>query len=125
MLFLSVFVNRSVLSAFPKDRNSTKSLVYGVYVVEFVQTMLLTHDTFASFGYSFGDLEAFTEVRFSWLIVPIMGAAGTSGIFCSFSAAHREYSCFCQAVLLCIPNFHIVKVTDCPYICHLCSLPCS
>ncbi|KAK0454323.1 hypothetical protein EV421DRAFT_2029418 [Armillaria borealis] len=61
--------------AFPKDRKFTKCLVYGIYVVELVQTMLLTHDAFASFGYGFGDFEALTEVRFSWLIVPIMGAA--------------------------------------------------
>ncbi|SJK98173.1 uncharacterized protein ARMOST_01434 [Armillaria ostoyae] len=61
--------------AFPKDRKFTKCLVYGIYVVELVQTILLTHDAFASFGYGFGDFEALTEVRFSWLIVPIMGAA--------------------------------------------------
>ncbi|SJK98172.1 uncharacterized protein ARMOST_01433 [Armillaria ostoyae] len=61
--------------AFPKDRKFIKYLVYGIYIAEFVQTMLLTHDAFTSFGYGFGDLETFTEVRFSWLTVPIMGAA--------------------------------------------------
>ncbi|PBK58813.1 hypothetical protein ARMSODRAFT_946100 [Armillaria solidipes] len=61
--------------AFPKDRIFIKYLVYGVYIAEFIQTMLLTHDAFASFGYGFGDLETLTEVRFGWLTVPIMGAA--------------------------------------------------
>ncbi|PBK88461.1 hypothetical protein ARMGADRAFT_970944 [Armillaria gallica] len=61
--------------AFPRDRKFIKYLVYGIYVVEFVQTMLLTHDAFASFGYGFGDLKTLTEVRFGWLFVPIMGAA--------------------------------------------------
>ncbi|SJK98192.1 uncharacterized protein ARMOST_01453 [Armillaria ostoyae] len=61
--------------AFPKDRNFTKYLVYGVYIVEFVQTILVSHDVFATFGYGFGDIEALTEVHFNWLIIPIMSAA--------------------------------------------------
>ncbi|KAK0454347.1 hypothetical protein EV421DRAFT_1896273 [Armillaria borealis] len=64
--------------AFPKDKRSVKHLVYGIYIVEFVQTMLLTHDAFASFGYGFGDFEALTKVGFSWLTVPIMGAIAAS-----------------------------------------------
>ncbi|PBK61337.1 hypothetical protein ARMSODRAFT_965129 [Armillaria solidipes] len=60
--------------AFPNDRKSTKYLVYGVYIVEFVQTILVSHDVFAAFGYGFGDIEALTEVHFNWLIVPIMSA---------------------------------------------------
>ncbi|KAK0226561.1 hypothetical protein IW262DRAFT_1266478 [Armillaria fumosa] len=64
--------------AFPKDRKCTKYLVYGIYIVEFVQTMLLTHDAFAVFGYGFGDLEALIEIHFSWLIVPIIGAVAAS-----------------------------------------------
>ncbi|SJK98186.1 uncharacterized protein ARMOST_01447 [Armillaria ostoyae] len=60
--------------AFPKDRKFTKYLVYGVYIVEFVQTILVSHDVFATFGYGFGDIEVLTEVHFNWLIVPIMSA---------------------------------------------------
>ncbi|KAK0241062.1 hypothetical protein EDD85DRAFT_387889 [Armillaria nabsnona] len=60
--------------AFPKDRKFTKYLVYGIYVVEFVQTILVSHDVFATFGYGFGNIEALTEVHFNWLIVPIMSA---------------------------------------------------
>ncbi|PBK86492.1 hypothetical protein ARMGADRAFT_1168995 [Armillaria gallica] len=59
---------------FPKDRKFTKYLVYGIYVVEFVQTILVSHDVFAVFGYGFGNIEALTEVHFNWLIVPIMSA---------------------------------------------------
>ncbi|KAK0459364.1 uncharacterized protein EV420DRAFT_1642328 [Desarmillaria tabescens] len=61
--------------AFPKDRQFTKCLVYGIYTVEFVQTMLVTHDAFAMFGYGFGDIEALTDMHFDWLTVPIMSAA--------------------------------------------------
>ncbi|KAK0241046.1 hypothetical protein EDD85DRAFT_948138 [Armillaria nabsnona] len=61
--------------AFPKDRKITKCLVYGVYIVEFVQTMLFTHDAFAMFGYGFGDIEALIRMNFNWLTIPIMSAA--------------------------------------------------
>ncbi len=66
--------------AFPNDRRIIKYLVYGTYIVEFVQTILLSCDAFAKFGYGFGDLNALTDVHLSWLIGPIMGAAGTSSI---------------------------------------------
>ncbi|PBK61306.1 hypothetical protein ARMSODRAFT_1025823 [Armillaria solidipes] len=61
--------------AFPKDRQFTKCLVYGIYIVEFVQTMIFTHDAFAAFGYGFGDMEALTDMHFNWSIVPVMSAA--------------------------------------------------
>ncbi|KAK0222468.1 hypothetical protein EDD85DRAFT_1028256 [Armillaria nabsnona] len=62
--------------AFPKDRKITKYLVYGIYLVEFVQTILFTHDAFAKFGYGFGDIEALTRMYCNWLTIPIMSAAG-------------------------------------------------
>ncbi|PBK86564.1 hypothetical protein ARMGADRAFT_531211 [Armillaria gallica] len=61
--------------AFPKDRNFTKCLVYAIYIVEFIQTMLFTHDAFAMFGYGFGDIEALIRMNFNWLTIPIMSAA--------------------------------------------------
>ncbi|SJL00928.1 uncharacterized protein ARMOST_04243 [Armillaria ostoyae] len=60
--------------AFPNDRKFTKYLVYGVYIVEFVQTILVTHDTFSVFGYGFGDMDALIAMNFNWLTVPIMSA---------------------------------------------------
>ncbi|PBK87028.1 hypothetical protein ARMGADRAFT_1168900 [Armillaria gallica] len=59
--------------AFPKDRNFTKCLVYVIYIVEFIQTMFVTHDALAMFGYGFGDLEVLTRMDFNWLVVPVMG----------------------------------------------------
>ncbi|KAK0470811.1 hypothetical protein IW261DRAFT_1345158 [Armillaria novae-zelandiae] len=58
--------------AFPKDRQFVKSVVYGIYIVELVQTILVAHDAFAVFGYGFGDLEAITDMHFNWLILPVM-----------------------------------------------------
>ncbi|KAK0221075.1 hypothetical protein EDD85DRAFT_984014 [Armillaria nabsnona] len=83
--------------AFPNDRRFIKYLVYGIYVVEFVQTMVVAHDTFEAFGYGFGDIEVLTRINYDWLTVPIMSAVG----------------------LLCVPNFHIVKVMNHPDIRHL------
>ncbi|PBK88455.1 hypothetical protein ARMGADRAFT_997101 [Armillaria gallica] len=60
--------------AFPNDRKFTRYLVYGVYIVEFVQTILASHDAFGLFGYDFGDFEALTEIRLNWLTIPIMSA---------------------------------------------------
>ncbi|KAK0196023.1 hypothetical protein F5146DRAFT_951768 [Armillaria mellea] len=64
--------------AFPEDRKVTKYLVYGIYLVEFVQTMLVTHDAFTMFGYGFGDIEALTRIHFGWLTIPIMSAVAAS-----------------------------------------------
>ncbi|KAK0468772.1 hypothetical protein IW261DRAFT_1677177 [Armillaria novae-zelandiae] len=58
--------------AFPKDRNFIKFLVYGIYIIEFVETMLFTHDAFAVFGYGFGDIKALMGLHFYWVAVPIM-----------------------------------------------------
>ncbi|PBK84793.1 hypothetical protein ARMGADRAFT_943024, partial [Armillaria gallica] len=60
--------------AFPDDRQSTKYLVYGVYVIELVQMMLIAHDAFAMYGYGFGDIDALTRLNYNWLSVPIMSA---------------------------------------------------
>ncbi|KAK0226666.1 hypothetical protein IW262DRAFT_1431749 [Armillaria fumosa] len=58
--------------AFPKDRQFVKSVVYGIYIVELVQTILIAHDAFAMFGYGFGDLEAVTKMHLNGLVLPVM-----------------------------------------------------
>ncbi|PBK66303.1 hypothetical protein ARMSODRAFT_1021504 [Armillaria solidipes] len=64
--------------AFPNDRRFTKYLVYGIYAIEFVQTMLVAHDAFAMYGYGFGDIDALTRMNFFWLSGPIMSAVASS-----------------------------------------------
>ncbi|KAJ7444802.1 hypothetical protein B0H11DRAFT_2341875 [Mycena galericulata] len=58
--------------AFPNDQLVNKCLVYSVYVLEFIQTMLVTYAAFETFGYRFGDLSALGDVRFEWFSVPVM-----------------------------------------------------
>ncbi|SJL12918.1 uncharacterized protein ARMOST_16351 [Armillaria ostoyae] len=60
--------------AFPNDRRFTKYLVYGIYVTEFVQTTLVAHDMFATYGYGFGDIDGLAKMKFHWLTIPIMSA---------------------------------------------------
>ncbi|KAK0498686.1 hypothetical protein EDD18DRAFT_1350101 [Armillaria luteobubalina] len=63
--------------AFPNDRRFIKCLVYGIYVIEFVQTMLVTHDAFAAFGYGFGDMDVLSRLNFSWLTGPVLSAVAS------------------------------------------------
>ncbi|KAK0495088.1 hypothetical protein EDD18DRAFT_1355089 [Armillaria luteobubalina] len=85
--------------AFPKDRKFKKYLVYGIYIVQLVQTMLFTHGAFLTFGYGFGDLEAFTEIQFIWLIVPIIGAVR---YFCIPNLRIVSRSRIVSAFIICI-----------------------
>ncbi|KAF8142933.1 hypothetical protein K438DRAFT_1634528, partial [Mycena galopus ATCC 62051] len=76
--------------AFPNDRLSNKCLVYGVYIVELAQTILVTHDAFSNFGYGFGNLSALTNMHFDWLTVPIMSGFAVACVGQSFYA-YRVY----------------------------------
>ncbi|KAF9463573.1 hypothetical protein BDZ94DRAFT_604233 [Collybia nuda] len=58
--------------AFPEDRLIFKLLVYGVYIVELAQTIIVTQDAFDIFGYGFGDVKVATDLHHDWLTVPIM-----------------------------------------------------
>ncbi|PBK86542.1 hypothetical protein ARMGADRAFT_530386 [Armillaria gallica] len=61
--------------AFPKDRKFANYLVYGIYAVEFSQTMLVTRDAFLVFGYGFGDMKVLTAMHSHWFTVPVTSAA--------------------------------------------------
>ncbi|KAK0474445.1 hypothetical protein IW261DRAFT_1650132 [Armillaria novae-zelandiae] len=77
--------------AFPNDKKFTKYLVYGIYIIEFVQTVLFTHDAFAEFGYSFGDIEALIAMNFNWLTVFIMNAIDTLACIGQVFYAYRIF----------------------------------
>ncbi|KAJ6499834.1 hypothetical protein DFH09DRAFT_1375978 [Mycena vulgaris] len=59
--------------AFPNDRLAIKCLVYILFTIDVVQTIFITHDAFATFGYEFSDVSAVTKIRFDWLTIPIIG----------------------------------------------------
>ncbi|KAK0237564.1 hypothetical protein EDD85DRAFT_547958 [Armillaria nabsnona] len=64
--------------AFPNDRRFTKYTVYGIYVIEFGQTILVAYGMFATFGYGFGDMDALTSMHSYWLVDIIMSAVVSS-----------------------------------------------
>ncbi|KAF9461113.1 hypothetical protein BDZ94DRAFT_1237980 [Collybia nuda] len=60
--------------AFPKDRTMVKALVYGLFLVETVQSILIAHDVFAFFAFGFGDFVAASDPHLTWLDGPVMTA---------------------------------------------------
>ena len=60
--------------AFPKDRVYLKCLVYGVYCLEFVQSVLVVDALFRIFVTRFGDVHALDQVETLWLSIPIITA---------------------------------------------------
>ncbi|KAJ6580029.1 hypothetical protein DFH09DRAFT_1444405 [Mycena vulgaris] len=59
--------------AFPNDRLLTKCLVYILFTIDLMQTIWITHDAFATFGYGFDDVSAVTKLRLNWVTIPIIG----------------------------------------------------
>ncbi|KAK0486408.1 hypothetical protein IW261DRAFT_1559810 [Armillaria novae-zelandiae] len=90
--------------AFPKDRRFVKCLVYGVYILELIQTILVTHDAFTVFGYGFGDFEALTEMHSNWLILPITIAIATvvAQVFYAYRIFILSRSRIVSAFIICV-----------------------
>ncbi|KAF9525768.1 hypothetical protein CPB83DRAFT_896670 [Crepidotus variabilis] len=61
--------------AFPEDPRGTQALVYGVYIVEFVQTILFSYTAFNTFAKGFGNMMAIIDESILWFSVPIMSSA--------------------------------------------------
>ncbi|KAF9460669.1 hypothetical protein BDZ94DRAFT_1311320 [Collybia nuda] len=58
--------------AFPKDRLAHKILVYGVFILETLQAVLIAHDVFASFVDGFSDFKVLTDMHLSWFAIPVL-----------------------------------------------------
>ncbi|KAK7023174.1 hypothetical protein R3P38DRAFT_2532364, partial [Favolaschia claudopus] len=75
--------------AFPNDRKLIQCLVYGVYLIEVVQTILMTHDAFTNFGTGFGNSNTLRGVHFDWLTIPVM--SGIVAFIAQTFYAYRVY----------------------------------
>ncbi|ESK91210.1 hypothetical protein Moror_2930 [Moniliophthora roreri MCA 2997] len=53
-------------TAFPKDPKAFQYLVYGVYLVETMQTVMITYDAFQQFAYGFADPAALDRINLIW-----------------------------------------------------------
>ncbi|KAF9467737.1 hypothetical protein BDZ94DRAFT_1155386, partial [Collybia nuda] len=75
--------------AFPKDRLFIKVLVYTVFTLEVVQSILMTRDAFDTFVLGFADVFALNKIRLLWFSVPILGAI--VGSICRVFLIYRLY----------------------------------
>jgi hypothetical protein len=62
--------------AFPNDQKYLKCLVYGVLVLETIQTGLATSNAFDTFATGFMQPDASDKVHLSWLTAPILSGIG-------------------------------------------------
>jgi len=53
-----------------------KSLVYGIYILDVVQSAFVTEMAFRTFVISFGNVQIFSQVDTAWVSVPILNAIG-------------------------------------------------
>ncbi|KAI0685661.1 hypothetical protein C8T65DRAFT_701444 [Cerioporus squamosus] len=70
---------------FPCDHLGLKSLVYGIFLYEWVQTGLITAVPFDNFVYHYGSVAALTEYQNSWFSVTVMSAIAASVVQCFFA----------------------------------------
>ncbi|KAF9467739.1 hypothetical protein BDZ94DRAFT_900411 [Collybia nuda] len=73
--------------AFPNDRPFLKILVYGVFTLEVVQTILVARDAFDTFVVGFADLTTLSNIRLLWLSFPVLG--GIVGSMCRLFLIYR------------------------------------
>jgi hypothetical protein len=53
-----------------------KCLVYGIYFLEFIQSVLIIEAGFRTFVNGLGDLEVMNQIKTSWLTIPLLTAIG-------------------------------------------------
>ncbi|KIM49811.1 hypothetical protein M413DRAFT_21948 [Hebeloma cylindrosporum] len=63
--------------AFPKDRVYMRCLVYGVYFLQLVQSVLVIKTGYWIFVTSFGDVAVFDRIDMLWLSVPVISSIST------------------------------------------------
>ncbi|CAA7260959.1 unnamed protein product [Cyclocybe aegerita] len=75
--------------AVPGNPAYTKALVYGIYILETVQTGLIFQTAFRKYVTSFGDFQSLDQVGTLWLTVPMLTAVGT--VIAQTFYAYRVY----------------------------------
>ncbi|KAK0460152.1 uncharacterized protein EV420DRAFT_1268348 [Desarmillaria tabescens] len=87
-MFLTVLLDIYYIS-FLKDHLVTKSIVYVLWLVETVQTVINISDMFDIFCYDFGNLSELDNVHLTWFNVPIL--SGFVGCVCQLFYAWQMY----------------------------------
>jgi len=72
--------------AFPKDRTSTKAIVYTLFVLELAQTGIMSYFAYTIFGSGYGNLDVFDRSALEWFPVCILGSiiAGIVQLFYAY-----------------------------------------
>ncbi|KAL0566021.1 hypothetical protein V5O48_015994 [Marasmius crinis-equi] len=71
---------------FPNDKTFIRLLVYGIFILDTAQTVLITFDTFNVFVYGFGDPGKIDDETLMWFdlcIVNGLGGSPSTFLFCS------------------------------------------
>ena len=53
-------------------RRFTKAFVHVIYLIEFIQTLLATHDAWDAFGGGWGVANSLNEPHWLWFSVPVL-----------------------------------------------------
>ncbi|KAJ6557653.1 hypothetical protein B0H19DRAFT_946412, partial [Mycena capillaripes] len=72
--------------AFPKDRASTKAIVYTLFILELAQTGIMSYFAYTIFGSGYGNLDVFDRSALEWFPVCILGSiiAGIVQLFYAY-----------------------------------------
>ena len=92
--------------AFSKDRVYMKCLVYGIYFLEFVQSVLIVETGFRTFVTSYGDVQVFNRIETVWLSVPILTAIGTFHF-----VGHERLTLICHQDTFFVQGFYAHRIS--------------
>ena len=62
--------------SFPNDVWFAKCLVYGVYLLDTAQTIIVTSDVYQIYAKHYGEFDQLTMMHDEWLAVPIFSGIG-------------------------------------------------
>ena len=63
-------------TAFPKDKFWIKILVYSVYLLDMIQTIMITWDCFHTFVFGFNDMKRLDSVGLLWFDLCFLDGIG-------------------------------------------------
>ncbi|THU83610.1 hypothetical protein K435DRAFT_592978, partial [Dendrothele bispora CBS 962.96] len=86
MLSIQVYVYHI---AFPNEKIRLKCLVFGIYFIEAIQTIIITHDAWKAYASGYGRLEALGNLQLEWLAVPFL--SGIVSCMVQITYAHRLF----------------------------------
>ena len=98
--------------AFPTDPKRNKFFVYSVFILEIMQTIMITRSAFHVFGEGYGNLAFFDSIELGWFSVPILTGIGRQCIenLPSNLYLRDSWSCFYCANFLRLPNQHSLTI---------------